>query len=46
MPETHTAVDLRSVTPTRQLLLERTIKASPERVFDAFTDPEQLKRWW
>jgi uncharacterized protein YndB with AHSA1/START domain len=46
MPEPQTAVDLRSLTPTRQLVLERTLKASPERVFDAFTDPEQLKRWW
>ncbi len=46
MPETHTAVDVRSATPTRQLVIERTIKASPERVFDAFTDPEQLTRWW
>ncbi|MGD1053598.1 MAG: SRPBCC domain-containing protein [Candidatus Dormibacteria bacterium] len=46
MPEAHTTVDLRSATPTRQLLLERTIKASPERVFDAFTDPDQLTKWW
>jgi hypothetical protein len=30
MPETHTAMDLRSATPTKQLVLERTIKASPE----------------
>lgn len=21
-------------------------RASPERIFDAFTDPEQLVRWW
>jgi uncharacterized protein YndB with AHSA1/START domain len=46
MSETHTAVDLRSATPTKQLVLERTIKASPERVFDAFTDPAQLEKWW
>ena len=46
MPETHSAVDLRSATPTRQLVLERTIRASAERVFDAFTDPDQLRRWW
>jgi uncharacterized protein YndB with AHSA1/START domain len=46
MPETHAAVDLRSATPTKQLVLKRTIKASPERIFDAFTDPDQLKKWW
>ena len=46
MPETHTAVDLRSATPTRQLVIERTFKASPERVFDAFTDPAQIQAWW
>jgi len=46
MPETHAALDLRHAAPAKQLVLERTIKASPERVFDAFTDPEELKRWW
>jgi uncharacterized protein YndB with AHSA1/START domain len=46
MPETRTAMDVRSATPTRQLVIERTLKASPERVFDAFTDPDQLKKWW
>ena len=46
MPETHAVVDLRSATPTKQLVLERTLNASPERVFDAFTDPAQLKKWW
>lgn len=24
----------------------KTIPASPERVFEAWTDPEQLKQWW
>ena len=43
MPETRTAVDVLSATPTKQLVIERTLKASPERVFDAFTDPDQLK---
>ena len=33
-------------TPTRQLLIERTLDAPPDRVFDAFTDPDQLKQWW
>ena len=43
MAETRTALDVRSATATKQLVIERTLKASPERVFDAFTDPEQLK---
>ena len=46
MSEAGSAVDVRSATPTKQLVIERTLKASPERVFDAFTDPEQLKKWW
>lgn len=46
MPETHTAVDVRSATPTQQLVIERTLKASPEQVFDAFTNPDQLTKWW
>ncbi len=46
MPETRAAVDVRSATPTQQLVIERILKASPERVFDAFTDPEQLTKWW
>src|ERR1700732_3190769 len=46
MPETRAAVDVRSATPSKQLVIERTLKASPERVFDAFTDPDQLKQWW
>lgn len=46
MPETRAAVDVRSATPTKQLVIERTLRASPERVFDAFTDPQQLKKWW
>ena len=46
MPEIRTPLDVRSATPTRELVIERTIKASPERVFDAFTDPGQLTKWW
>ena len=46
MPETRTALDVRTATPAKQLVIERTFKASPERVFDAFTDPEQLTQWW
>jgi uncharacterized protein YndB with AHSA1/START domain len=46
MPETRSAVDVRSATPITQLIVERAIKAQPERVFDAFTDPNQLEKWW
>jgi uncharacterized protein YndB with AHSA1/START domain len=28
------------------LQLSRTVKATPERVFEAMTDPEQVARWW
>lgn len=45
MPEIRAAVDVRSATPTKQLVIERSLKASPERVFDAFTDPDQLMEW-
>jgi uncharacterized protein YndB with AHSA1/START domain len=46
MPETRAAVDVRSATPVKQLVIERTLNAAPERVFDAFTDPAQLTKWW
>jgi uncharacterized protein YndB with AHSA1/START domain len=28
------------------LVVRRTIAASPERLFDAWTDPQQLVHWW
>lgn len=31
---------------TSDLRLERTFQASPERVFDAWVDPELLRMWW
>ena len=46
MSATGAAVDVRRATPRSQLVIERTLKASPERVFDAFTDADQLQRWW
>ena len=46
MPETRAAVDVRSATVVKQLVIERTLTSSPERVFDAFTDPDQLTKWW
>jgi uncharacterized protein YndB with AHSA1/START domain len=46
MSETRTTVDVRSASPTKQLVIERMLKASPERVFDAFTATEQLVQWW
>ena len=32
--------------PDHQLVLERLIPASPERVFDAWVDPGLLVQWW
>ncbi len=46
MPETRAAVDVRSATAIKQLVIERVLTSSPERVFDAFTDPDQLTKWW
>ena len=39
-------VDVRSAVPERNLRVERTFDASPESIFDAFTDPEKLTKWW
>jgi uncharacterized protein YndB with AHSA1/START domain len=46
VPETRAALDVRSAAPTKQLVIERTLNAPPERVFAAFTEPEQLTKWW
>ena len=46
MPDTKTALDVRTAKPAKQLVIERTLKASPERVCEAFTNPEQLTQWW
>ena len=34
------------MTESLTLRARRRIAASPERLFDAWTDPEQLTRWW
>lgn len=46
MSEIRAVLDVRSAIPTRELVIERIIKAPRELVFDAFTGPEQLPRWW
>ena len=46
MPENLSKLDIRTAVPAKQLVIERTFSASPERVFDAFTDPAQLQQWW
>ena len=35
-----------TTTAPTELRLERTFAAAPERVFDAWTNPEVLRRWW
>ncbi len=35
-----------TVADSQTLRLERTFDASPEEVFDAWTNPEVLRRWW
>ncbi|MHB8719494.1 MAG: SRPBCC family protein [Candidatus Dormibacteria bacterium] len=45
MPDTAN-LDVRTASPARQLVIERHFDASPDRVFDAFTDPAQLVQWW
>ena len=32
--------------PIKEVLLEKIYDASPETVWQAWTDPEQLKQWW
>lgn len=33
-------------TSDREIVITRTYDAPPERVFDAFTSPEKIARWW
>ena len=30
----------------REFVVERTLKATPERIFDAYTDEKLVPRWW
>lgn len=46
MPESRAAVDVLSAPVVKQLVVERAFAFPPERVFDAFTDPDQLTQWW
>jgi uncharacterized protein YndB with AHSA1/START domain len=32
--------------PIKEVVLERTYDASPETVWQAWTNPEMLKQWW
>lgn len=32
--------------PSRTLVVQKTIAASPERLFAAWTEPDALRRWW
>jgi uncharacterized protein YndB with AHSA1/START domain len=32
--------------PIKQVVLEKTYDATPEKVWQAWTDPELLKQWW
>jgi uncharacterized protein YndB with AHSA1/START domain len=30
----------------REIVVERTVAATPERIFEAYTDPKLVPRWW
>ena len=44
MNEHPTSLDVPPVTIT--LVVRRIIRATPKRLFDAWTEPAQLKQWW
>ena len=46
MPDTKSTLDVLTATPAKQLIIKRSLKASPEQIFDAFIDPQQLTQWW
>lgn len=33
-------------TADRELVVSRVIRATPQRIFEAFTDPKQMPQWW
>jgi uncharacterized protein YndB with AHSA1/START domain len=46
MPDQPIPGDLRSLLPTKTLVVRRHFEALPEQVFDAFTQPDQIRSWW
>jgi uncharacterized protein YndB with AHSA1/START domain len=46
VPNHHATVDVLTAPAKRYLVVKRVVSATPEQVFDAFTDPEQLMQWW
>ena len=36
----------RAIDPTLDLTLQRVIRASPDAIWRAWTDPSELERWW
>ncbi len=36
----------RGAASEREIVIERTIQARPERIFGAYTDPQLVARWW
>ncbi len=41
-----TAAEILSATPDRQIVHIRELNVSPEKVFQAFSDPMHLANWW
>ena len=35
-----------SIASEREFVVERTLRASPERIFEAYTDPKLVPQWW
>ncbi|MBU6496756.1 MAG: SRPBCC domain-containing protein [Acidobacteria bacterium] len=46
MPDHHATVDVLTAPAKKHLVVKRVVSATLEQVFDAFTDPEQLMKWW
>jgi uncharacterized protein YndB with AHSA1/START domain len=41
-----TVTDIRKDPQSRTMTLDAEFHASPERVWDLWSDPRQLERWW